>query len=73
MNNIEAGQIYRHYKGNLYIVICTAKNSETLSDMVIYRDVSSPEKIWARPLSMWNETVEVDEKKVARFTAVGEE
>ena len=28
---------YRHYKGNEYEVLFTAKHSETLEDMVVYR------------------------------------
>jgi len=29
--------VYRHYKGNLYEVIGTAKHTETLEAMVCYR------------------------------------
>ena len=58
---------YRHFKGGVYEVVCVARSSETLEELVIYRSVSEPEKIWARPLSMWSETVERDGKTFLRF------
>lgn len=69
MNKIKLG-IYHHYKGNLYKVLCIAKHSETLEDLVIYQDVNASEKIWARPASMWNDEITVDGKTVKRFTLV---
>lgn len=65
--------LYRHYKGNLYRLLMIARHSETLEDMVIYQDVNAPEKIWARPAAMWEETVEVEGKTVARFEFLTEE
>lgn len=61
---------YRHFKGSIYEVICVAKHSETLEDMVIYRSVTEPQKVWARPMSMWNETVEHEGMTVKRFTKI---
>lgn len=58
---------YQHYKGNVYKVLCVAKHSETLEDMVIYQDTTDDSKIWARPLSMWSELVEVNAELVPRF------
>ena len=63
MDMIKLGT-YRHYKGNVYKVLCIAKHSETLEKMVIYQDVT------ARPASMWNEDVEVDGKTVKRFQLI---
>ncbi len=63
---------YRHFKGNVYEVLYVAKHSETLEDLVVYRNAQNPEKIWVRPLSMWNETVERDGKTYLRFTFIGE-
>lgn len=59
--------VYRHYKGNLYRVLCVAKHSETLEDMVVYQDAIDEAKVWARPLSMWSEEVDVGGKKLPRF------
>lgn len=69
MDEINLG-IYRHYKGNIYKVLHIAKHSETLEDMVIYQDVNDPDKIWARPASMWNDDVEIDRKTVKQFRFV---
>lgn len=65
--------LYRHYKGNLYRLLYIARHSETLEEMVIYQDVNCPEKIWARPASMWEETVEVGGERVSRFQYLGGE
>lgn len=63
---------YRHFKGNEYEVIGTAKNSETLEEMVIYRALYGERELWVRPAEMWNETVERDGKIFQRFTFIGD-
>ena len=63
--------IYRHYKGNKYEVIGFAKHSETLEDMVIYKALYGENGIWVRPLSMWENLIEIDGKTVKRFEFVG--
>ena len=60
--------IYRHYKGNHYEVIGVAVHTETLEELVVYRDVSSPDKLWVRPVAMFGESVEVGGKIVPRFS-----
>ena len=69
MEEIKIGR-YRHFKGNEYEVLFIAKNSETLEDMVVYRDLNNECKVWVRPASMWNETVERDGKTYKRFTFI---
>lgn len=71
MSGIKLGT-YRHYKGNTYEVLHIAKHSETLEDMVVYQDVNNPDKIWARPLSMWNDDIAIDGKTVKRFELMEE-
>jgi hypothetical protein len=63
---------YRHYKGNLYEVVGFAKHSETLENMVVYRALYGERGTWARPLSMWDNPIEVDGKEVKRFKYVGD-
>ena len=52
---------FRHFKGNIIEVICIAKNSETLEDMVVYRKLYEDGTCWVRPLTDFLE--EVDHKK----------
>ena len=71
MNSIPLGR-YRHYKGNKYEVIGFAKHSETLEEMVIYRALYGEGGTWVRPLSMWENLIEVDGKTVKRFEFEGD-
>lgn len=59
---------YRHFKGQEYEVIGIAKHSETLEDLVIYRDETN---LWARPLDIFLAEVEVDGGIVSRFEYLG--
>ncbi len=59
--------IYKHFKGNKYELIDVATHSETLEKMVVYKALYGDGGIWVRPLSMWEEQIEKDGKKVKRF------
>lgn len=61
---------YRHYKGPLYKVIATGKHTETEEILVFYQSLYGGFEFWARPLQMWNETVEYEGETVPRFTFV---
>ncbi|MDR0967668.1 MAG: DUF1653 domain-containing protein [Rickettsiales bacterium] len=71
---IQVGKIYQHYKGNKYKVIALAKHSEDLSDLVVYQALYEGEfpygQTWVRPVSIWNEMVEINGQKIPRFTEV---
>ena len=62
---------YRHYKGHEYIVIGVARHSETMEELVIYRQEYGDKALWVRPKQMFLETVEVDGKIVPRFEYLG--
>jgi hypothetical protein len=53
--------VYRHFKGNLYIVEGVARHSETDEMMVVYRQLYGEHALWCRPLEMF--LSEVDHKK----------
>ena len=44
---------YRHFKGNEYEVLYTARHSETLEEMVVYRALYGEGGFWVRQASMW--------------------
>lgn len=62
---------YRHFKGNEYEVLCTARHSETLEEMVVYRALYGERGVWVRPAAMWDETVVRDGVTYKRFTYIG--
>ncbi|MEX0877968.1 MAG: DUF1653 domain-containing protein [Candidatus Spechtbacterales bacterium] len=66
MEKIKLGK-YRHYKGGEYEVVGTARHSETLEELVVYRALYDEGGLWARPLEMFTEEVELDGKKIKRF------
>ena len=61
---------YRHYKGNEYTVLCVARHSETLEQLVVYRQEYGDRGLWVRPAAMFAETVVVDGQTVPRFKLV---
>ncbi len=73
MSKIQAG-LYEHFKGKKYEVLGTARHSETLEEMVIYKALYKgdfPEgSLWVRPLAMFQENVTVDGKQVPRFRKI---
>ena len=52
-DTVKIGRVYRHYKGDLYVIEGIAKHSETLEEMVIYRQLYGKGELWARPLSLF--------------------
>lgn len=71
MESIRPGR-YRHFKGNEYEVLGTARHSETGETMVVYRALYGERGLWVRPATMWNETVERDGYCGPRFRYIGE-
>lgn len=70
-------EIYRHFKGNCYQILCIAQNSETASKEVIYQGLYEPYKIYARDLDMFMEKVDRDKypdvKQKYRFELLNED
>ncbi len=65
-NSIKTG-IYRHFKGKEYEVLETARHSETLEEMVVYRARYGDFGLWIRPLAMFLEDVEHNGAITKRF------
>lgn len=61
MNELKINRVYKHFKGDYYLVVDRAKHSETGEDYVVYRKLYDDGSLWIRPLSMFLE--EVDHQK----------
>lgn len=61
---------YKHYKGNEYEVIGIAKHSETQEEFVVYRALYGNNDLWIRPRKMFEESIEINGKKVKRFEII---
>jgi hypothetical protein len=66
---IELGK-YRHYKGNYYEVIGVVRHSETLEELVLYKQLYGEGGLWVRPLLMFTETVTIEGQNKPRFEKV---
>lgn len=55
---VNAGEFYKHFKGQLYQVRALAENSEDNTPMVVYQAMYAPFKIWVRPLSTFFEKLD---------------
>ena len=58
--------VYKHFKGNYYVVEDVATHTETDEKMVIYRALYGDHKLWCRPYDMFLE--EVDHEKYPEAT-----
>ena len=61
MNELKINRIYKHFKGDYYLVEDVARDSETKGEMVIYRRLYGDGGLWVRPKDMF--LSEVDHKK----------
>ena len=61
MRKLKLNTIYRHFKGNLYLVEDVGFDSETMKEMVIYRALYGDCKLYVREKDMF--LSEVDKNK----------
>lgn len=61
MNKLKINGIYKHFKGNYYLVIDVVINSETNEEMVLYKSLYGECLSYVRPKDMF--LSEVDHKK----------
>ena len=63
MNKVIKDRVYKHFKGDSYIVVDIATNSETMERMVVYRGLYDDGKLWVRPYDNFIEEVDHEKHK----------
>ena len=58
MQEIKTNRIYKHFKGDYYLVIDIANDSETKEKFVVYRRLYGDYSLWIRPLEMFASVVD---------------
>jgi hypothetical protein len=68
----QAGELYQHYKGDVYKILTLALHSNDDVWMVVYEPMyDNPDApFFTRPLSEWFEVVEWDGADMQRFTLI---
>ena len=61
MQELKLHRVYRHFKGDYYLVEARAFDSETNEALVVYRKLYGDGSLWVRPESMF--LSEVDREK----------
>lgn len=61
---------FRHFKGNSYRLVHTAKDSETMERMVVYQALYGSHGYWVRPEKMFFERIERNGQEFPRFSEI---
>lgn len=52
------GKVFRHFKGDLYLLIDIAQHTETAERLVIYKALYGDCSVYARPINMFLENTD---------------
>ncbi len=58
MEKIIVNGIYRHYRGNLYLVEGLALDTVTSEERVVYRALYGERKLWTQPMNRFLEIMD---------------
>lgn len=61
MQELKINGIYKHFKGDYYLVLDVVRHSETKEELVLYRRLYGDCSLWVRPKEMF--LSEVDHEK----------
>ena len=57
MKEVKEGEVYRHFKGPVYYVMCVGLDSETRERMVVYKHLDNSQIICVRSEKMFLEEI----------------
>jgi hypothetical protein len=63
------GELCRHYKGGVYVILAVAIHTEDREMLVIYRSLENSQ-VWARPRTHFCQNVEVGGNLIQRFERI---
>jgi hypothetical protein len=69
MEGPQPGEVYRHYKGGLYVVVCRSVHESGLDLLITYRS-NARGTCWTRTFENFTGTVDFNGMSVARFVRV---
>jgi hypothetical protein len=67
---VKKGERYQHFKGNRYEILGIGKPKNSNKTYVLYQDIESRDKIWARPYDMFITPKMENGQKILRFTKI---
>ena len=54
---VSMGDIVRHFKGNLYLILTLCEHTESRERLIVYKSLYGQGDVWCRPLKMFLEEV----------------